>query len=161
MIDSMPIHTLYLDTSVIGGYFDDEWSAATRELWRQMEAGRFRFVTSRITMNEITLAPERVRELLAKTFPDETILPTSDEADRLAAAYIHQGILPAKYIDDATHVAICTVAEIEYLVSWNFRHLVNVDRKKGFTAVNLLQGYRNISIVNPLELIYDHQDQKI
>ena len=53
------------------------------------------------------------------------------------------------------------MAEIEYLVSWNFWHLVNVEREKGFNAVNLLQGYRSIRIVNPLELIYGNEEQSI
>lgn len=64
-----------------------------------------------------------------------------------------------KYTDDARHVAACTVSKIDYLVSWNFRHLVNVQRETGFNAVNLLQGYRTIRIVNPLELIYGNQDK--
>ena len=55
-------------------------------------------------------------------------------------------------------MAVCTVAQIEYLVSWNFRHLVNVEREKGFNAVNLLQGYRTLRIVNPLELIYGNEN---
>ena len=54
-----------------------------------------------------------------------------------------------------------TVAEIDYLVSWNFWHLVNVEREKGFNAVNLLQGYRSIRIVNPLELIYGNEEQSL
>ena len=49
----MPVPILYLDTSVIGGYFDDEWKDATQELWRQMEAGRFRFLSSDVTTQEI------------------------------------------------------------------------------------------------------------
>ena len=49
--------------------------------------------------------------------------------------------MPLDYEDDAYHVAVCTVARIEYLVSWNFEHLANVRREAGFNAVNLLQGY--------------------
>ena len=59
----MPIPSLYLDTSVIGGYFDDEWQEATRELWRQMEAGQWRFFTSTVTAQEIATAPDAVRHL--------------------------------------------------------------------------------------------------
>lgn len=154
MLDPVHVPTLYLDTSVIGGYFDDEWKDATQELWRQMEAGKYRFVTSEITTDEIVLAPEHVRDLLADTFPEETILMATEESEQLAAAYLSQNVVPPKYTDDARHVAVCTVAQIQYLVSWNFKHLVNVDREKGFNAVNLLQGYRNIRIINPLELIY-------
>jgi len=154
----MPIPTLYLDTSVIGGYFDDEWKEATQELWRQMNAGKFRFLTSDVTVDEMTNAPEQVRELLESTFTEESILPVTEESEKLAESYMGRNILPPKYSDDARHVAVCTIAQIEYLVSWNFKHLVNVEREKGFNAVNLLQGYRTIRIVNPLEFIYGDQD---
>ena len=157
----MKIPTLYLDTSVIGGYFDDEWEEATRELWRQMRAGQFRFVTSTVTLDEMNAAPENVRALVGSTFPLEAILSTSEESEALAAACMEHRVLPPKYIDDARHVAVCTVAQIEYLVSWNFRHLVNVEREKGFNAVNLLQGYRTIRIVNPLELIYENEEEEL
>jgi hypothetical protein len=50
------------------------------------------------------------------------------------------------------------VHRVNHLVSWNYRHLVNVRREAGFNAVNLLQGYPPVSIVNPKELIYGHTD---
>lgn len=59
--------TLYLDTSVIGGYFDVEFMAQTRALWSLMEAGRFRFVSSVLVEQEIARAPERVRMLMRET----------------------------------------------------------------------------------------------
>ena len=95
------------------------------------------------------------------TFSAETLLEVTDEMEDLAAAYLRQGVVPPKYADDATHVAVCTVARLQYLVSWNFRHLVNVQREAGFNAVNLLQGYPPIRIVNPLELIHGNQDQNL
>ena len=157
----MPVPILYLDTSVIGGYFDDEWKDATQELWRQMEAGRFRFLSSDVTTQEIEDAPGNVRDLFDDTFSAETLLEVTDEREDLAAAYLRQGVVPPKYADDATHVAVCTVARLQYLVSWNFRHLVNVQREAGFNAVNLLQGYPPIRIVNPLELIHGNEDQNL
>lgn len=160
-VAAVPVPDLYLDSSVIGGYFDDEWKDATRELWRQMEAGRYRFLTSAVTADELSTAPERVRKLFADTFPAEDLIEITSVSERLAAAYMERHILTPKYTDDARHVAICTVTQIEYLVSWNFRHLVNVEREKGFNAVNLLQGYRTVRIVNPLELIYGNQDQNV
>ena len=135
----MKTPTLYLDTSVLGGYFDDEFELATRELWRQMEQGRFQFLTSLVTVDELTEAPEQVRELLTNTFAPQNILDVTDEMEQLAAVYMTQAILTPKYSDDARHVAVCTVARLDYLVSWNFRHLVNVEREKGFNATNLLQ----------------------
>jgi len=81
----MPVPNLYLDSSVIGGYFDDEWRDPTQELWRQMEAGRYRFLTSAVTADELSTAPERVRDLFADTFPAEVILEITAESERLAA----------------------------------------------------------------------------
>jgi hypothetical protein len=144
--------------TVIGGYFDDEFQEATRELWRLMEAGMYRFVTSTITAEELAQAPVHVRDLWADTFTPEMILDVTDEMDQLAAAYMAQAILTPEYTDDARHVAACTLARAEHLVSWNFKHMVNADRKKGFNAVNVLQVYPTVSIINLLELIYDDAD---
>lgn len=78
--------------------------------------------------------------------------------DALATAYVSQGVVTAKYEDDARHVAACTVSGVNLLVSWNFRHLVNLQREVGFNGVNLLKGYPPIRIVNPMEIIYGNQD---
>ena len=147
-----------MDTSVLGGYFDEEWEEPTRELWRQMEAGQWRFQSSAITLDELTNAPENVRELFRDTFDAGALVEVTSEVEQLAAQYIENGVIVPKYTDDARHVATCTVAKLDYLVSWNFRHLVNVQREAGFNAVNLLQGYQAVRIVNPLELIYGKQD---
>lgn len=147
--------TLYLDTSVLGGYFDDEWKQPTRELWRQMEAGLWVFLTSILVREEIENAPPQVREHFTRTFTDETaLLAFTEEMETLAEAYVSQGVVSQKYIEDAGHVAIATVNRLDYLVSWNFKHLVNVEREKGFNAVNLLRSWQSVRIVNPLELIY-------
>ena len=63
----MPVPSLYLDTSVLGGYFDDEWKDATQELWRQMEAGQWRFFTSLVAAEELAQAP-RARPRLVPAF---------------------------------------------------------------------------------------------
>lgn len=103
-------------------------------------------------------APENVRELFRDTFDAGALVEVTSEVEELAAQYIEKGVIVPKYTDDARHVATCTVAKLDYLVSWNFRHLVNVQREAGFNAVNLLQGYQAVRIVNPLELIYGKQD---
>ena len=158
----MRIPTLYLDTSVLGGFFDDDWEEPTRELWRQMEAGLWCFVSSDVTTREMAGAPEKVRGLFARTFTEiGALLEINGETEDLAAAYVAQGVVTAKYEGDARHVAACTVARIDFLVSWNFRHLVNVQREAGFNGVNLLKGYPAIRIVNPLEIIYGNQDQNV
>jgi creatinine amidohydrolase len=106
--------TLYLDTSTIGGYFDDKWKDATQELWRQMEAGQWKFVTSTTAVAELEQAPERVRELFKTSFEPENVFDVTDEMDELAAAYVAHGVVPPKYQDDARHVAACTICQAGY-----------------------------------------------
>lgn len=152
---------LYLDTSVIGGYFDVEWMADTRELWEQARAGKWELVTSIVTEREMEGAPEKVRQLFAETFREAAVLlAETGESEDLAQEYLKAGVVSAQFADDARHVAISTVSRVSHLVSWNFRHLVNVRRAAGFNAVNLLQGYPPISIVNPKELIYADTDDE-
>jgi hypothetical protein len=101
-----------------------------------------------------------VRALMHATFAADSLLLLSDEADTLAAAYLAQRVVPRDYEDDAYHVAVCTVARIDFLVSWNFKHLANVRREAGFNAVNLLQGYPPVRIVAPTFLIHGHDQEK-
>ena len=155
----MQAREIYIDTSVIGGYFDDEFKAETRRLWRLRKNAIFRFKTSIITLEEISNAPAQVQELFAKTFEEDSILTSSPEAEELARAYMERGVVPAKYFDDAQHVAICTLARISCLASWNFKHLANLQRENAFNGVNLLHGYAQVRIVSPKSLIYGHEKE--
>jgi len=147
--------SLYLDTSVIGGYFDDEFKDATQELWRQAGKGLYRFMTSVLVEQEIAAAPEQVQKLMSQTFREkESFLPLTEEAVDLAQAYLKHKVVPSSYTDDARHVAIAVVQGVYVMVSWNFKHLVNLRRETGFNSVNLLQGYPAVRILSPLELIY-------
>jgi predicted nucleic acid-binding protein len=161
MTPAMHAPALYLDTSVIGGYYDAEFMADTRALWRLREAGRFRFLTSQLVFQEIAGAPERVRALMRESFTPADVLERTAEAEELAQAYLAQKVVPPAFDDDARHVAVCTVARIEYLVSWNFKHLANVRREAGFNAVNLLQGYAPVRIVSPTSLIHGHDEKDL
>lgn len=150
---------LYLDTSVIGGYYDAEFMADTRALWRLMERGAYRFHTSRVGMNELRGAPLPVRELAARTFADATrILDVSPEAFALSRAYLVAGVVPAKFGDDAVHVAVATCEGIGLIASWNFKHLASLHRNDRFNAVNLLHGRPAIRIVTPSVLLNPDED---
>jgi hypothetical protein len=94
--------TLYLDNSVIGGYFDDGFEEATRKLWLLAEAGRYRFVASVVTEREAARAPERVYNLFLETFIDpESILGLETRGVALAQSYVDNKVVSSKYIDDA------------------------------------------------------------
>ena len=106
----MKIPTLYLDTSVIGGYFDAEFREATRELVRQADLGLYRTFVSAVTVSEIQGAPAEVRQFFANTFDRaEQVLPLTAEAESLARAYLKAKVVSPNYSDDARHVAIATV----------------------------------------------------
>lgn len=157
----MKIPTLYLDTSVIGGCFDDEWKDATLELFRQAGLGLYRLATSVVTTREILGAPPEVRQLFSSIFADTAqIHELTAEAESLAEAYLAAGVVTPKYADDARHVAIATVHGLAVIVSWNFHHLVNLRREAGFNAVNLLQGYPAVRILSPLELIHENDEDE-
>jgi predicted nucleic acid-binding protein len=151
--------TLYLDNSVLGGYFDTEFEAATRKLWLQAKAGQYRFVASVVTEREAARAPERVYNLFLDTFTDpESILGLETRAIALAQSYVDHKIVSPKYLDDAQHVAAATTHGIGVIVSWNFRHLANYHREAGFNRVNLEYGYPTVRIISPQELVYGNDD---
>ena len=157
----MKIPTLYLDTSVIGGCFDDEWKDATLELFRQASLGLYHLATSVVTTREVMGAPPEVRQQFSSTFTESAqIHELTAEAESLAQAYLAASVVTPKYADDARHVAIATVHGLAVIVSWNFHHLVNLRREAGFNAVNLLQGYPPVRIISPLELIHENDEDE-
>jgi predicted nucleic acid-binding protein len=158
----MAVLTLYLDNSILGGYFDSEFQEPTRRLWRMAEAGECRFVASVVTQEEAALAPADVVILFARTFPDDRVLlELTARAEELAQAYVAAGVVSARYVDDARHVAIATTHGIGVLVTWNFRHLANYRREAGFNRVNLESGHPAIRIISPLEIVYESSDEEV
>ncbi len=135
---------------------DAEFADATRRLWQLVQAGSLILRTSEVTATEIVNAPAPIRRLFAKTFPD--LIKLSSATLALADAYLAHKVVPPKFHDDALHVAACSLAGISPLVSWNFKHLVNLRREYGFNAVNLLHGRPLLRIVSPLELIDENEE---
>ncbi len=150
--------TLYLDTSIIGGYFDEEFEEETHALWKLQSIGVYHFVSSLIALDEIQYAPQEVGILFAETFNREDLLSVTEESEKLALLYLQHGVVPEKCYNDALHVATCVVAGIGLLASWNFKHLANLQRENAFNGVNLLRGYPSVRILSPKSLIYGHQN---
>jgi predicted nucleic acid-binding protein len=145
---------VYVDTSVFGGIQDEEFAAATEEFFRQVHQGAFVVLVSPLTTAELEKAPDRVRAVL-RELTGEQIEPVSltAEVKDLAEEYVQTGVLGSGSTDDATHVAAATVAGADVIVSWNFRHIVNFNRIRGFNAVNVRNGYRTITILSPREVV--------
>ncbi len=147
------ILTVYLDTSVFGGCFDAEFSLYSQKLVQRIQEGRAYAVFSQVTLQELQDAPERVRRL-AIDIPDDNkrFVPITAEIEHLAAQYLLEKAVPKKMRADALHIAVATVERVDVLVSWNFKHIVNLGRIKMFNAVNLKSGYPMIEIRSPREV---------
>lgn len=147
---------IYVDTSVIGGCEDDEFAEHSLRLLDSFVRAETVLVLSTLTVQELTAAPEKVRGHLARV--PETwieILQLDAEATELAEAYIEAGVISSKMRADAQHIAMATVARVDVLVSWNFKHIVNLQRIHGYNAVNLRRGYPLTEIRTPREVLPD------
>jgi len=148
----MKILKIYIENSVIGGYFDEEFKEHTRKLFSEFKNGKYKPVISSHVIAELENgAPEKVKENL-KTL-DYNEFNISDEMIKLAEKYIEQKIVSEKYYSDALHIAVATVIGVDVLVSWNFKHIVNLDKIKLFNSVNLREGYSILEIRTPREVV--------
>jgi hypothetical protein len=144
---------IYTDTSVLGGSEDEEFCDASRRLIDAFVAGELILVLSELTLRELEIAPEAVVRSLARV-PEAHIelISVSAEAEELAAWYVREGAIGASMRADALHIALATVARVDVLVSWNFKHIVNLKRIHAYNAVNLKRGYPLLETRTPREV---------
>ena len=151
---------LYLDTSVLGAVCDpgpEDRLAATRRILDGLTAGSWDGYISALVLEEVSRAHDSVRRKIATVLDKSplTVLDESEGSVALAQAYIAAGAIPSDYEDDARHIAIATVNDINAVVSWNFRHMVNIERKRRINSVNLREGCPLIDIVSPWEISHE------
>ena len=79
------------------------------------------------------------------------------ECYELAHEYIKKRVIPLRYEDDAFHIAVASVNNLDAIISWNFKHIVNFNRIRIFNAVNVMQGYKTLDIRSPLEVCYENE----
>lgn len=143
---------VYIDTSVVGGYFDDEFEDDTKAFFERIFNKEFLVHFSEISETELSLAPEFVKQLKSRIPADcYKYIELDEEARVLAKMYIDEKILGAASLNDAYHIAIATINRLDVLVSWNFKHIVNYDKIKLFNSINLRLGYPIIDIRSPRE----------
>jgi len=147
-------YKVYIDTSVIGGYHDDEFSEITRLFFERIKKKELMIHLSEISRLELLPAPKQVKEVVY-LIPEDCLinLEFTEDAQDLANHYIKEKILGKASLNDAYHIAIATVNRLDVLVSWNFKHIVNLDKIRLFNAMNLKLGYPMIEIRTPKELI--------
>lgn len=152
---------VYTDTSVIGGCFDLEFKEWSLALFDEFTAGSKKIILSDLVLLELSHAREEIHSKLYEVPLQHRIdLQTTDEAIKLAKTYISEGALTNKSFNDALHIALATINNAEVLASWNFKHIVNLDRIRLYNSINLRLGYRLIEIRTPREILKTPDDEK-
>ena len=145
---------IYLDTSIFGGLFDEEFKDYTKPLFKRINKDEFVVIISDVTMDELKFAPKKIRTITESIPNESTEFVKSDmESAKLAKTYIDEGVVSKTSYADCLHIALETIHNADILVSWNFKHIVNMVRIIGYNSVNLAQGYKQIDIRSPRELI--------
>ena len=144
---------VYIDTSVIGGCFDEEFASWSNGLLKDFRLGHFKPVVSEVVAFELESAPERVKSKYEELIIDGAeILKINDETLKLLNVYRQQKILGQKFERDMMHIALATVHEVDILVSWNFKHIVHFDKIQLFNKANEKAGYQPLTIYSPREV---------
>lgn len=147
-------HRIYIDTSIVGGCFDEEFKNPTLKLFERLENNEILIVVSELLELELSKAPPHIKEYLYQFSTDKFIrVELTEEAIELANLYIENKVVGKSSIEDCRHIAIATINKVDVLASWNFKHIVNLDKIKGYNSVNLRMGYPIIEIRSPLDLI--------
>jgi len=148
---------IYLDTSVFGGYFDKEFEYWTRILFNRIIEGKYIILYSKLTDAELANAPDPVKNLLFK-IPENHIevIEILEEAKELANKYVTENVVGKSSMADCIHIALATIYDADVLVSWNFKHIVNLSRIRGYNSINYRLGHKILEIRTPREIL-DHE----
>ena len=152
---------IYIETTVFNHYFDidREAHAATVKLFKEIQVGKYDAYTSAYVLEELEDAEEPKRSNMLALIPEYSIkvLGVEEDAERLAEIYINEGVIPAKFIYDAFHIAVATTNDLEYIFSLNFKHINKVKTKVMTSAINIREGYRQVIIASPVEVVEDDE----
>ena len=144
---------IYIDTSVIGGYFDQEFEAETKVLFDKFLTKEYAFIISDLTVKELNRAPEHVKFLIQNIGLTPEIVSITPDAISLSNEYLKKNVVGETSKDDCLHIALATTNKVDILVSWNFKHIVNIKRIRNYNAINILNGYPAIEIRSPKDII--------
>jgi hypothetical protein len=148
------IPRIYIDTSVVGGIYDEEFEFYTRLFFDRVFRKEIVLVTSDLLEDELVYAPEQVLKYY-KSLPAGQLesVRLSQEAMSLASQYVLEKVVGATSLIDCRHIALATMNKADVLVSWNFQHIVNLKRIRGYNSVNLKAGLHTLEIRSPKELM--------
>ena len=149
---------LYLDTSVYGGYYDDEFMDDTRLLFDCINKNNIEVIISPIVELELMKARKDVRDTI-NLIENIRVDDFTQDMEDLSKFYIELSALPPKCEEDARHIAFATIQGATKIVSWNFKHMVNFKRIEDFNVINLRHGYRMINIYTPKQIISAYDEE--
>jgi predicted nucleic acid-binding protein len=149
---------IYADTSVFGGCFDAEFQEHSRRFFDLARRGHVLILISELVDQELERAPSHVREQ-KDSLPKRCVraIRITDEVRAVRDAYLAARIVGSRSRDDAAHVAAATVARASAIVSWNFKHIVSLDRIRGYNRVNLGLGYGMLTSLTPQSVLRDEE----
>ena len=141
-------------------FFDIEFEDFTRPLFERIQQGEFTILFSAVTQEELEFAPDPVKELVTDLRADQTeFLELNGEVVELAQEYISEKVVGQTSYADCLHIALATIHRADLLISWNFKHIVNIERIRGYNSVNIKNGYKQLEIRSPRELMnYGNKD---
>lgn len=146
---------IYLDTSVFSALFDvrnPERQELTKEFFSKID--EYEVFISNLTRIEIDKTPDKnLREKMQEQVSDITIVPPAGAVQQLTEEYIRYEAISGNYIEDAYHIAIAVVNNLDIVVSWNFRHIVRRKTKDIVSMVNGKNNYKHLEIMTPAELL--------
>lgn len=144
---------IYFDTSVFGGVFDKEFDEPTLQLFERVKLGKIICIYSDLTETELVKAPKNVRSYF-KSLPKKNLerVMVNDDILTLATKYIEEKVVGQTSFDDCVHIATATIHKADILASWNFKHIVNVYRIRGYNSINLRMNYIPLEIRSPKEI---------
>ena len=129
----------------------------TRDWWK-LRKDRFDVLASELVVQEASAGDEEAARDRLEVLAGLNLLEMSTDALALAARLLESGTIPQEAADDAMHLAIAAVNGVEYLVTWNCRHLANATRRAQIEAAILAAGYEPPIICTPEELLEDDTD---
>lgn len=148
---------IYLDTTIPNYVFNDhvpDKQEAAKKLFTSIKAGKFEAYISTAVTREINNTTDQIlKDKLISVIKDMEILEISSECIDLANEYIKREVIAQKNTDDALHIACASVYEMDFLISYNFEHIVRIKTIDNIAAINVLLGYRMPRIIIPEEVI--------
>lgn len=148
------VQRFYIDTSVIGGVFDTEFEEHSTILMEKVKLGLIKAVISEVTESEILLARKEIRDYY-NSLPKDNIefVEITKDSVLLADNYIEEKVVGKTSRNDCLHIGIATVNRVDILVSWNFKHIVNIYRIRGYNSVNIKLGFPTLEIRSPKDIV--------